>query len=135
MDKLPFTRRYEPLPKGVDIINAVAADPYGIAFAPFIDAAAVTRDVKVVPLAIQEGGPFADASYENVAAGRYPYSPHLHIYVNRAPGKPLDPFVKEYLRLVLSQEGQAIIAAQKESDEGFVPLSSRDLATELAKLE
>jgi phosphate transport system substrate-binding protein len=135
MDKLPFTRRYEPLPKGVDIINAVAADPYGIAFAPFIDAAAVSRDVKVVPLAVQEGGPFADASYENVAAGRYPYSPHLHIYLNRAPGKPLDPFVKEYLRLVLSQEGQAIIAAQKDSDEGFVPLSARDLATELAKIE
>ncbi len=135
MNKLPFTRRYEALPKGADIINALANDVYGIAFVPFIDAQALTTNVKVLPLAAKEGGPFADASYENVAAGRYPYSPHLHIYVNRAPGKPLDPFVKEYLRLVLSREGQAIIEAQKDSDEGYVPLSGSDLATELAKLE
>jgi phosphate transport system substrate-binding protein len=135
MGKLPFSRRYEALDKGADIINAVASDPYGIAFVGFIDAQALTPNVKLLPLAEKDGGPLADASYESVAAGRYPYSPHLHIYVNRAPGKPLDPFVKEYLRLVLSQEGQAIIAAQKDSDEGFVPLSAADLEKELAKLE
>jgi phosphate transport system substrate-binding protein len=31
----------------------------------------------------------------------------LYIYVNKAPGKALDPTVKEFLRFVLSREGQA----------------------------
>ena len=135
MSRLPFARRYEPLPKGVDIVQAVANDRYGIALAPFIDAAAVSANVKLLPLARKAGEAFSDASYESVAAGRYPLSPYLYIYVNRVPKQPFDPFVKEYLRMALSQEGQAIIASQKDSDEGFVPLSPSDLALERAKLE
>jgi phosphate transport system substrate-binding protein len=135
LNRLPFTRRYEPLPKGVDIVKAVASDPYGIALAPFIDAAAVSPNVKLLPLARKDGEPFADASYANVAAGRYPLSPFVWLYVNRAPGKPLDPTVKAYLQLALSAQGQAIVASQKDTDEGYVPLSPQDLAKELAKLD
>ena len=134
MDKQPFRHTYEALPKLADVIAAVAADPYGIGLVGFFDAAAVP-EVRLVPLAEKDGGAFVLPSYDNVQNGRYPYAPALHIYVNRAPGKPLDPFVKEYLRLVLSDEGQAIIAAQKDSDEGYVPLNSGAVATELAKLE
>jgi len=134
MEKHPFRHGYEALPKLADIVDAVAADPFGIALVGFFDAATVPG-VKLVPLAENEGGPFASPSYDEVHAGRYPYSPYLHFYVNRAPGKPLDPFVREYLRLVLSTEGQAIIAAQKDSDEGYVPLDPGALAAELAKLE
>ncbi len=135
MHKLPFTRNYEGLENGADIIHAVADDPYGIALVGFIDAAKLSHHVKFVSLRSKDGAPFSDASYENVTAGRYPYEPNLHIYVNRAPGKALDPFIKEYLRLVLSREGQAIIEAKKNSDEGFVPLKEHELAAELAKLE
>ncbi len=135
MSKLPFTRRYEPLPKAADIVQAVANDPYGIAIAGFVDAAAVSGNAKLLPIASADGEPFADATYDSVAAGRYPYSPHVHMYVNRIPGKPLDPFVKEYMRLVLSPEGQAIVAAFKDTEEGYVPLSAQDLARERAKLD
>ena len=35
---------------------------------------------------------------------------HSYIYVNKPPGRPLDPKVSEFLRFILSREGQEIIA-------------------------
>ena len=135
MNKLPFSLRYEALPHGTDLIHAVADDPYGIALVGFADADTMSKGVKLVPLAEKDGEPFSDASYENVTAGRYPLVPQIHFYVNREPGKPMDPFVKEYLRLVLSREGQTIIAAEKDTEEGYVPLSANEVNGELAKLQ
>lgn len=134
MGKRQFTRNYESREKNVDVAKAVAQDPQGIAFIGFLDATTVPG-IRLLPLSYRAGEPAAGPSYENVAAGKYPYSPFMHMYVNRAPGKPMDPLVKEYLRLVLSKEGQAIIAAQKDTDEGYVPLSEVELAEELAKLD
>jgi len=135
MDKLPFASRYEALPKAADILAAVAGDVYGVALAGFADAAKLNPDVRLVPLARGAGAPFADAAYDQVAAGRYPYVPYLRFYVNRGPGKPLDPFVREYLRMVLSPEGQAIIAAQKDAEDGYVPLDQAELARARALLD
>lgn len=135
MGKLPFASRYEALPKAGDVLDAVAGDMYGIALAGFADAARLNPEVRLLPLARSAGMPFADAGYEQVAAGRYPYVPYLRIYVNRAPGKPLDPFVREYLRMVLSPEGQAIIAAQKDAEDGYVPLDQAELARARALLD
>jgi phosphate transport system substrate-binding protein len=135
MGKLPFASRYEALPKSADVLDAVAGDVYGIALAGFADAAKLNPNVRLLPLARADGAPFAGAGYDNVAAGRYPYVPYLRIYVNRAPGKPIDPFVREYLRMVLSREGQAIIAAQKDAEDGYVPLDQAELARARALLD
>jgi phosphate transport system substrate-binding protein len=51
--------------------------------------------------------------------------------VRRVPGEALDPFVVEYLRLVLSRDGQAIVA--QESD-GYVPLNAAQVAAERVRL-
>jgi phosphate transport system substrate-binding protein len=134
LEKRAFRRDYEGLPKLADVIAAVAADPFGIGLVGFFDPAGVP-EVRVVPLARKAGAAFVLPGAEQVQAGHYPLSPHLHIYVNRAPGRPLDPLVREYLRLVLSAEGQAMIAAEKDGDEGFLPLDARTLATERAKLD
>ena len=135
MGAFPFTRRYEPLPTEADVIKAVANDRYGIALVGFYEARTLPSTVKMLPLAEKDGRPYSSGSYADVLKGGYPFSPFLRLYVNRAPGKQLDPFVKEYLRLVLSREGQAIIAAQKRSRQGYLPLSGREVVAELAKLE
>jgi phosphate transport system substrate-binding protein len=136
MGGFPFTRRYEPLPDDAEILKAVAQDPYGIALVGFFDAKVLPPQVKIVPLAWKEGATYSTGSYEDVQAGKYPFSPFLHLYVNRAPGKTLDALMKEYARLVLSKEGQAIIAeGKKNSEKGYVPLSAHEVAEELAKLE
>ncbi|HKB90345.1 MAG TPA: substrate-binding domain-containing protein [Opitutaceae bacterium] len=133
MGKLPFAQSYETIGKGAEIAKAVSEDPYGIALIGFFDAAN-QPGIKLVPLAETNGSAFSLPTYENVHEGKYPYVPFMHFYVNRAPGKPLDAFVREYLRLVLSREGQAIIAEEKETEEGYVPLNPAEIAKELAKL-
>ena len=135
MGGFPFARRYERLSTCAEIIDAVAMDRYGIALAGVCDAKLLSPAVKMLPLAEQEGVPFAGSGYEEVLAGKYPFSPHLCFYVNRVPGKPLDPFVKEYARLLLSREGQVIVAAQKDTPKGYLPLNAKEIAEELTKLD
>jgi phosphate transport system substrate-binding protein len=56
-------------------------------------------------------------------------SRYLYVYVNKKPGQPLSPIEKEFLTLVLSKEGQAIV--QKD---GYIPVSAEVAERELLKL-
>jgi phosphate transport system substrate-binding protein len=133
LGKLPFAARYEPLAKNADIAEAVAADPFGLGLISFFDGATAPA-IRMVPVAGKTGEAPALASYDEVKAGKYPLSPELHFYLNRAPGHPVDPVVAAYFELVLSPEGQAILASEKDSDEGYVPLAPEQLEAERAKL-
>ena len=79
--------------------------------------------------AAKAGGPYSNGRYEDVVSGKYPLSRFLYIYVNKAPGKALDPVVREFLKLVLSREGQEIVVK-----DGYYPLSEKIVQEELAKL-
>ena len=57
----------------------------------------------------------------NVTSGKYPLSRFLYIYVNKAPGKPLDPLVREFLKLIFSKEGQEVVVK-----DGYLPLPAGD---------
>ncbi|WP_197424940.1 substrate-binding domain-containing protein [Bordetella sp. N] len=129
-----YTLRYETLPTVADVVRAVAADPYGIGMTGWVDAAAISADVRVLPLAQAADRPAVLPTYEHVAAGEYPFSSYVHFYVNRRPGTALSPFIKSYLEMVLSPAGQAIIAAQKDEEGGYVPLPPGLLAAEREKL-
>jgi phosphate transport system substrate-binding protein len=131
----PFTRRYESFAKPADVLRALAEDPYAVALLGFADAASVSDAVRPLPVAGNPGEPFVLPEYDVVRSGRYPFPAYLHIYINREPGKPTDPFVKEYVRMVLSREGQAIIADQKDTEEGYVPLAPSIIEGELKKLD
>ncbi len=134
MHDLPLARRYEGLAKFADVIRAVAEDANGIGITGYFDAAAVPAGVKRLALAETPDAPGSLASYDDVRAGRYPLAPFIRLYANQAPGAPLDPLVREYARLALSREGQAIIAALKDTEEGYVPLTAAEVAIEQAKL-
>jgi phosphate transport system substrate-binding protein len=67
-----------------------------------------TSGVRAVPLA-DKSGTFEEATEENALSGKYPLSRYLFIYVNKAPNKPMAPLERAFLRMVLSQEGQAIV--------------------------
>jgi phosphate transport system substrate-binding protein len=88
-----------------------------------------TSGVRTVPLA-KKGTEYVDATLDNVAEGKYPMSRFLYVYVNKHPNKPLSPIEAEFLKMVLSQEGQKIV----EKD-GYVPLSGKLAAAELKKLD
>ena len=67
-----------------------------------------TSGVRTVPLA-KKGDNFVDATLENVATGKYPLSRFLYVYVNKHPNKPLSPIDAEFLKMVLSVDGQKIV--------------------------
>lgn len=110
----------------VDVVGAVAADPGGIGFSGF---AYLSAGVRALALAEDGGAPFVEPTPENCAANRYPLDRPLCFYVNRRPGAPLDPLVREFIRFVLSADGQAINAQEK-----YLPLTPALLTSELAKL-
>jgi phosphate transport system substrate-binding protein len=109
------------------VAGRVAVDRYGIGYSgiAYLDAG-----VKVLPLSSDPGGPFHAASYENVARAAYPLSRVLYFNTNKAPGKPLPPAVEEFLRFVLSREGQRIVL-----DEAlYLPLRSSQVEISRALL-
>ena len=83
-----------------------------------------------LPLAEKAGGPYVAPTVESVYLHTYPLSRYIYIYVNKAPGKPLEPEVKEFLRVVLSYQGQSVVAHEGV----FMPLLPTVVHEELAKL-
>ncbi|WP_035387257.1 PstS family phosphate ABC transporter substrate-binding protein [Ferrimonas senticii] len=75
-----------------------------------------TAGVKTVAIA-KHGDDYVAATAANAANGSYPLSRYLYIYVNKHPNKPLAPLTAEFLRFILSKEGQAVV-----SKDGYVPL-------------
>ena len=86
------------------VVEAPSVDGGGISYGPLQYA---NRMVKGVPVAGFKSDRFIEPTLENIQKATYPLTRFLYIYVNKAPGKALDPTVKEFLRFVLSREGQA----------------------------
>jgi phosphate transport system substrate-binding protein len=73
-------------------------------------------------------GDYKDTVKEQPKA--YPLSRYLFIYVVRDPRRPMDALTKEFLKFVLSREGQEIVVK-----DGFLPLPAKVVEEELAKLQ
>jgi len=113
---------------GQRIIEALAHDRYGIAFS---NLRYLSPQLKTVALATSESEPYYTPSKDNFIQRKYLLTRATSIYVKRAPGKPIDPNVKEFLRYIFSQEGQQDVV--REGD--FLPLSEATVREQLRKLE
>ena len=91
----------------------------------------LTPNVRVVPLAAKAGEPYYEPNLENVYSHKYPLSRYVYIYVNKKPGQALEPKVKEFLKMVLSRQGQEVVAREGV----YIPLTPEVVREELAKLE
>ena len=114
-------------PGSASVVQGVAEDRYGIGYSGI---GYRTSDVRVVPLADDPTDGFKDASMENVLDGTYPLGRFLYLYINKTPGKPLDPMVREFCRYIFSKEGQEIVIK-----DGYMPVPFEVVEEELAKLE
>jgi phosphate transport system substrate-binding protein len=65
-------------------------------------------NLKVLAISRDGGSPVA-MTKDNVANRSYPLTRDAYIYVDKAPGQAMSPKVREFLRFVLSREGQEII--------------------------
>ena len=113
---------------GPRILAALALDRYGIAYA---NLRSLNRQVKSIAIAANDDGPYYEGTKENLVERKYPLTRAVTMYVNRAPGQALDPTVKEFLRYVLSPEGQREVA----QDRDFLPLSQATAAEQIRKIE
>lgn len=86
-----------------------------------------TSGVKAVPLK-NEDGKIVEATEKNALNKSYPLSRYLYVYVNKNPKKPLSPLEAEFIKLVLSKQGQETV----EKD-GFIPLPAAEAKKALAK--
>jgi phosphate transport system substrate-binding protein len=113
-------------PGSASVVQGISEDRAGIGYSGL---GYRTSGVKMLALAREAGGEYHGTDAETVLGGKYPLSRFLYLYVNKAPGKPLDPLVGEFLRYVLSREGQETVVR-----DGYLPLPGRVAAQELAKL-
>ncbi len=114
-------------PGSASVVQGVSEDRYGIGYSGI---GYITSGVRAVPLAKKPGQPFYAPTMQNVVSGKYPLSRFLYIYINKAPGKPLDPLVREFLKFVLSREGQEVVIK-----DGYLPLPAKVVEEELQKLQ
>ena len=110
---------------GLLILEALAKDPYGIAIS---NVRYARGELKALPVAAGEGKPFVAPTRENVLNRTYPLTRAVYFYLNRAPGKPLDSKVAEFLHYVLSREGRRDVI----SEGAYLPLPVKMLREQLA---
>ena len=78
-----------------------------------------TSSVRAVPLS-KKGGEAFEASEENALAGKFPLARFFYVYVNKAPNQPLSPLDAEFIKLVLSKQGQEVVMK-----DGYIPLPAK----------
>ena len=114
-------------PGSASVVQGVTVDRFAMGYSGIGYA---TAGVRAVPLAEKEGARCYEADPDNAYAGSYPLSRFLYVYVNRAPGKPLDPLTREFVKLVLSKEGQEVVVK-----DGYFPIPAQIAKEELGKIQ
>ena len=114
-------------PGSAAVVNGVANDRAGIGYSGI---GYVTSEVKALPLTQKPGEKPAAPTFENALAGKYPLGRTLYIYVAKKPNESLPQLTQEFLKFVLSKEGQAIVVK-----DGYGELPATVIAKQLKVLE
>ncbi len=114
-------------PGSASVVQGVTEDRYAVGYSGI---GYRTSGIRALPLSFKEGEPYKEAEIGNVLNGSYPLSRFLYIYINKKPGQPLDPLVREFVKFILSREGQEAVVK-----DGFVPLPMSVVEEELKKIE
>ena len=80
-----------------------------------------TSGVRPVPIS-DKGGP-VEATQDNAESFKYPISRYLYVYINVNPASGPDPIVREFVRFVLSKNGQ-----DDTIKDGYFPLPAKKAA-------
>jgi phosphate transport system substrate-binding protein len=89
-----------------------------------------TAGVRAVPLSEKDGGKCVEAEADNAYNGTYALARFLYVYINKAPGKALDPLTREFVKLMLSKDGQEAVIK-----DGYFPIPASIAKEELSKVQ
>ncbi len=112
-------------PGSASVVQGVTEDLYGIGYSGI---GYKTSGVKAIALS-KDGESFFGTDPESVYAGNYPLARFLYLYINKAPNRDTDPLVREFLKFVLSQEGQEVVVK-----DGYLPIPSSIVSQEVSAL-
>jgi phosphate transport system substrate-binding protein len=112
---------------GIDaLLQAVTEDPQAIAF---VGGVVGSDRCRPIPVRASAGSAAVEALPETILSLSYPLAVRLYIVVRRESRSSLDPISNEFLKLILSRDGQEVLAA-----EGLIPVTGRMARKELLKL-
>lgn len=114
-------------PGSASVVQSVSTSINGIGYSGI---GYRTSSVRLLPLSKKEGQPFVEPNAENSIAGDYPLSRYLYMYVNKAPNKPLQPLEAEFIKQVLSKQGQEVVLK-----DGYIPLPAKVVERVLKSLD
>jgi phosphate transport system substrate-binding protein len=121
-----FKNTVNEQPGSASVVQSVSASLNGIGYSGI---GYTTSSVRAVPLSRKSGKDFVAATPENAINGSYPLARFLYIYINKQPGKELDPITAQFLTMVLAKQGQQVVVK-----DGYIPLPASVAARELAKI-
>jgi phosphate transport system substrate-binding protein len=112
------------------MLEELKNDKYGIAWSGVPHAKHV-GDLKILSISPGEGQPYVEPSRETVLNRSYPLTRSIFMYIKHQPRQPVDPKVKEFLRYVLSKEGQDDVRRLNV----YLPLTTAVVREELKKIQ
>ena len=121
-----FKNTVSEQPGSASVVGAVASSLSGIGYSGI---GYETPGVRTVSISPRSDEPAVDASFENAVNRTYPLARFLYLYVNKPPDTPLAPLEAEFLKFVLSRDGQESVAK-----DGYIPLPVAVAELELKKL-
>jgi phosphate transport system substrate-binding protein len=113
-------------PGSASVVQGVSESINGIGYSGI---GYMTSGVRAVPLSREDGGKFIPASAEYAATGEYPMARFLYVYVNKHPTRGLSPLEREFLKMVLSKQGQEVVVR-----DGYIPLPAAAAEQQLKNL-
>ncbi len=114
-------------PGSASVVLGVGRDKDGIGYSGM---GYRTSAVKAVKIAKDAGSEYVAATAEGVYSGKYPLKRYLYVYINKAPGKELDPLVAEFIKFAESKQGQEVTIK-----DGFLPLPASVAKEATASIE
>ncbi len=114
-------------PGSASVVQGITVDRFGIGYSGI---GYTTAGVRAIPVSGKPGDSCHSPTPEEAYSGKYPLSRFLYVYINRAPGKPLDPLVREFVKMILSKEGQEVVVK-----DGYFPITEKIVKEELAKVQ
>ena len=108
-----FRKTVNEQPGSASVVLSVASSRDAMGYAAY---GYKTAGVRALPLG-DTRDTVIPLTTETVRNEQYPYSRYLYLVVNKAPGKPLPTLEREFLRFVLSKQGQ-----QQVQRDGYFPI-------------
>ena len=115
------------MPGSATVVQSVTGDRFGIGYSGI---GYSTSGVKMLKIAEKAGAKFVAAEADNVYNDTYPLRRFLYVAINKAPGKPLSPLLREFCLYVFSKEGQQVV-----DKDGYFPVPQAVIDMEIKKFK